>query len=254
MKKVVMKMLAEERFREILKIVNQKKTVTVTELTELLDTSESTIRRDLTQLHKRGALVKVHGGAMTADLEYTTKDAKVSEREALYVEEKRRIGMYAASLICPEDFVYIDAGTSTAALAEAVTRQEAVYVTNGIQHAKCLSEKGCRVFLPGGELKENTQALVGGAAVEWLNKYNFTKGFFGTNGIHPEKGYTTPDISEALVKEAVIKRCKETYILADSSKFGHVSSVTFAQFEDARIITDHIEDPVFRTYRNIKEV
>ena len=86
MKKVVMKMLAEERFREILKIVNQKKTVTVTELTELLDTSESTIRRDLTQLHKRGALVKVHGGAMTADLEYTTKDAKVSEREALYVE------------------------------------------------------------------------------------------------------------------------------------------------------------------------
>lgn len=56
-------MLAEERFREILKIVNEKKTVTVTELTELLDTSESTIRRDLTQLHKRGALLKVHGGA-----------------------------------------------------------------------------------------------------------------------------------------------------------------------------------------------
>lgn len=53
-------MLAEERFREILKIVNEK-TVTVTELTELLDTSESTIRRDLTQLHKRGALLKVHG-------------------------------------------------------------------------------------------------------------------------------------------------------------------------------------------------
>ena len=56
------------------------------------------------------------------------------------------------------------------------------------------------------------------------------------------------------MKEAAIKRCKETYILADSSKFGHVSSVTFAQFEDARIITDHIQDPVFRTYKNIKEV
>ena len=56
MKERMRKMLAEERFREILKIVNEKKTVTVTELTELLDTSESTIRRDLTQLHKRGAL------------------------------------------------------------------------------------------------------------------------------------------------------------------------------------------------------
>ena len=115
-------------------------------------------------------------------------------------------------------------------------------------------KKDAGYFCREVELKENTQALVGGAAVEWLNKYNFTKGFFGTNGIHPEKGYTTPDISEALVKEAAIKRCTKFHILADSSKFGHVSSVTFAQFEDARIITDHIEDPVFRTYRNIKEV
>lgn len=66
-------MLAEERFREILKIVNEKKTVTVTELTELLDTSESTIRRDLTQLHKRGALLKVHGGATVLNGAYTTR-------------------------------------------------------------------------------------------------------------------------------------------------------------------------------------
>ena len=168
-------MLAEERFREILKIVNEKKTVTVTELTELLDTSESTIRRDLTQLHKRGALLKVHGGATVLNGAYTTKDAKVSEREGLYVEEKRSIAKLAAALIGQEDFVYIDAGTSTASLAEAISEREAVYVTNGILHAKCLAEKGCRVFLPGGELKEDTQALVGGAAVEWLNKYNFNK-------------------------------------------------------------------------------
>ena len=209
--------------------------MTVTELTELLDTSESTIRRDLTQLHKRGALLKVHGGATVLNGAYTTKDAKVSEREGLYVEEKRSIAKLAAALIGQEDFVYIDAGTSTASLAEAISEREAVYVTNGILHAKCLAEKGCRVFLPGGELKEDTQALVGGAAVEWLNKY------------------TTPDISEALVKEAAMKRCREAYVLADSSKFGHVSSVTFARFEDAQIITDHISDPVFQTCSNIEE-
>ena len=103
-------MLAEERFREILKIVNEKKTVTVTELTELLDTSESTIRRDLTQLHKRGALLKVHGGATVLNGAYTTKDAKVSEREGLYVEEKRSIAKLAAALIGQEDFVYIGRG------------------------------------------------------------------------------------------------------------------------------------------------
>ena len=67
------------------------------------------------------------------------------------------------------------------------------------------------------------------------------------------KGNTTPDISEALVKEAAMKRCREAYVLADSSKFGHVSSVTFARFEDAQIITDHISDPVFQTCSNIEE-
>ena len=68
-------MLAEERFREILKIVNEKKTVTVQELTALLETSESTIRRDLTTLHQRGALIKVHGGAAAAESETMTRDA-----------------------------------------------------------------------------------------------------------------------------------------------------------------------------------
>lgn len=77
--------------------------MTVTELTELLDTSESTIRRDLTQLHKRGALLKVHGGATVLNGAYTTKDAKVSEREGLYVEEKRSIAKLAAALIGQED-------------------------------------------------------------------------------------------------------------------------------------------------------
>ena len=114
--------------------------MTVTELTELLDTSESTIRRDLTQLHKRGALLKSTGSNCTEWGIYD-KDAKVSEREGLYVEEKRSIAKLAAALIGQEDFVYIDAGTSTASLAEAISEREAVYVTNGILHAKCLAEK-----------------------------------------------------------------------------------------------------------------
>ena len=75
--------------------------------------------------------MKVHGGATVLNGAYTTKDAKVSEREGLYVEEKRSIAKLAAALIGQEDFVYIDAGTSTASLAEAISEREAVYVTNG---------------------------------------------------------------------------------------------------------------------------
>ena len=75
-------MLAEERFNRILNIVEEKKSVTVTELTELLDTSESTIRRDLTTLDKRKKLIKVHGGATAVDMEYMTLDQCVEKLDS----------------------------------------------------------------------------------------------------------------------------------------------------------------------------
>ena len=129
-------MLAEERFREILKIVNEKKTVTVQELTALLETSESTIRRDLTTLHQRGALIKVHGGATTAESETTTRDADLSLRSTLNKEAKAVIGKYAASLIREDDFVYLDAGSSVDVMIDYITESGALYVTNSVSHAQ----------------------------------------------------------------------------------------------------------------------
>ncbi|MFW5629867.1 MAG: DeoR family transcriptional regulator, partial [Acetivibrio ethanolgignens] len=105
-------MLMEQRFYEILRAIEEKQTVTVQELTELLNTSESTIRRDLSILDKEGKLNKVHGGA-TAIGHYTTKDEDVALRMTQNREEKLEIVRYAATLILPEDFVYLDAGTTT---------------------------------------------------------------------------------------------------------------------------------------------
>lgn len=159
-------MLAEERFSEILKLVNEHKTITVQELTELLDMSESTIRRDLTTLHKKGKLIKVHGGATAVNMAQYTRDESVAVRQDLNIDEKVQIGKYASSLIEKDDFVYIDAGTTTDFLIDFLTEQDAVYVTNGIMHAKKLTQKGCIVYLIGGELKEATLALVGEEAMK----------------------------------------------------------------------------------------
>ena len=100
-------MLAEERYGEILRIVNEEKAVTVQKLTELLDTSESTIRRDLTTLHKRGELIKVHGGATAIESGYMTRDAELSVRSDLNREAKMKIGKYAATLVKEDDFVNV---------------------------------------------------------------------------------------------------------------------------------------------------
>lgn len=247
-------MLAEERFREIVKLVQEKKTVTVQELTVLLQTSESTIRRDLTTLHNRGALIKVHGGAATAESDPMTKDAELSVRSSLNKEEKAVIGKYAATMINEEDFVYLDAGSSVDVMIDYITEMGAIYVTNSVAHAQKLLKKGVRVFLIGGELKAVTEAIVGAEAIEGLKKYHFTKGFFGANGVHAISGYTTPDITEALVKEKAMQQCRKCYVLSDPSKINQVSSVTFADFQSAQLITTKLQDGSYRKYTNITEV
>ena len=246
-------MLAEERFSAIVKIVEAKRTVTVQELTELLETSESTIRRDLTELHKRGKIIKVHGGATAVEMEYRTKDASVPERQNLNTDEKMLIAEKAVEFIRKDDFVYIDAGTSTSFLVDCIKEKNAVYVTNAFTHARKLVQKGCRVFLLGGELKESTEAIIGVDAVESLNKYNFTKGFFGASGVHRERGVTTPDVNEASVKRKAFQKCKERYVLADSSKINKISSVTFSDFNDAVVITSTVKETSFKKCANVVE-
>ena len=247
-------MLAEERYNEILRLVNEKKTVTVQELTEVLDTSESTIRRDLTTLHKKGSLIKVHGGATALSVEGLTRDASLTVRRDMNIEEKVAIAKYAAALIEKDDFVYLDAGSSVDLMIDYIVEQEAIYVTNAIGHAQKLLQKGCRVFLLGGELKEVTEAIVGAQAIDSLKRYNFTKGFFGANGVHRERGLTTPDITEALVKEKAMEQCANRYVLADSTKINQISSVTFAGFEEGMILTTRLRDASYKACKNILEV
>ena len=124
-------MLAEERFREIQKYVESHGTVTVQELTDLLNTSESTVRRDLTELHKRGTLIKVHGGATTVGTSVRTRDEELSVRRDRNTEEKHKIAAYAAELIEADDFVYLDAGSSVDLLIDELNRAAQVPLSGG---------------------------------------------------------------------------------------------------------------------------
>ena len=247
-------MLAEERHALILDLVNQQGNVKLTELCSRLHASQSTIRRDLLELSEQGLLTKVHGGAISRNERFFPVEHNMEEKANLYIAEKTAIARYAASLLEEGDFVYLDAGTSTEAMIPFIKETQAVFVTNAISHAKLLAEKGCRVYLLGGEFKSQTEAIVGEEAMEMLSKYNFTKGFWGTNGISVSKGYSTPEIKEAMVKKYSMKNCKRCYILADASKFDQLSSVKFADFEQATILTTELHKPALKKYKNIVEV
>lgn len=246
-------MLLDKRLSEIIKLVEAKKSITVLELMEYLGASESTIRRDLSLLDKQGRVVRVHGGAIAIDGGYTVKDLNVEERNEVNREDKVDIARYAAKLITDDDFVYIDAGTTTERIIDFLECRGATFVTNGIAHGKKLSRLGYTTYILGGQLKESTEAIVGEDAIDILNRYNFTKGFFGTNGISKETGYSTPDAREAMVKKKAISKSKEIFVLADKSKFSRIAPVTFMDFNKATIITKDLGDKE-RGYKNLKNV
>lgn len=244
-------MLTEKRQEKILELVETKGSVTVQELTEYFQASESTIRRDLNVLDKKGTLVKVFGGAVKTDSRLTTREEKVSLRMELHREEKLRIGRYAASLVEPEDFIYLDAGTTTGAMIPCLTERSAAFVTNAVSHALLLAENGFRVILIGGELKSSTEAIVGNEAFVTLQKYHFTKGFFGANGISRHAGFTTPDINEAMIKECAMKHTRQAYVLCDHSKFHQTTPVCFGEFSSARVLTDRMPDECYGGLDNL---
>ena len=232
-------MLTQERRDLIVSYINEKNAVTVAELIEEFDASAATIRRDLSVLHDEKKIMKVFGGATSvASLDVTTFEPSVSAKAALNIDEKNQISKYAASLINDDDFVYIDSGTTTLELIKHITNNRAKYITNGIVHAKRLLEKNLNTMIIGGRCKQSTEAIIGPDCIEGISKYHFTKAFMGTNGISTSAGFTTPDVDEALVKAEAVKHAYISYILADHSKFGMVSSVTFANISDCCIITD----------------
>ena len=244
-------MIAEKRQEEILKILEHKGTVTVQELTSKLNASEATVRRDLTVLDNAGKLNKVFGGAVSNSVQYNLTDDEISKRQGISRNEKIKIARYAAGLIKPNDFVYIDAGTTTGYMIDFIKEKAATFVTNAIFHARQLALKGMRVILVGGEFKISTEAIVGNEAINNLRKYNFNIGFWGANGVTTSAGFTTPDMNEAAVKECAIKQTSKRYILCDSEKFGKISPVTFAPFSSAFIITDKINDDNYKNFGNI---
>ncbi len=247
-------MLTQERYQTILQILNERNSVTVSDLTQILNTSESTIRRDLTTLDEMGRLKKVFGGATSIRQTSGVTEDAVSNRELIMNDEKTAIGEYSASLINDNDFIYIDAGTTTSKLIDYISNKNATYVTNGISHARKLIQKGLDAYMIGGKMKPVTEAVVGAEGIRSIKNYNFTKAFMGTNGIDIEAGFTTPDIDEALIKESAINKSYMAFVLADHTKFMKVSPVSFSALKKCCIITDVLPDKKFADETVIKEV
>ncbi|MFC4023357.1 DeoR/GlpR family DNA-binding transcription regulator [Oceanobacillus longus] len=232
-------MLTEERHSFIIKRLNESGIVKSHELMTELNCSESTIRRDLAQLENNGILTRIHGGAkrnyqLDEELSYTTKTFK-------NVQEKDKIGIFAASLIEKNDVIYLDAGTTTLAMIDYLNTDTITVVTNGILHASLLADKNINTIQLGGKVKNSTKAIIGASSLNELKNFRFTKAFLGINGIDIAYGCTTPDPEEAALKTLAHHQSAVTYVLADKSKWDKVSFAKVCDLEEVTILTDSSE-------------
>ncbi len=233
-------MLEIDRFEMILKQLNIHERISYTKLESLIDSSPSTIRRDVNKMHGKGLLVKIKGGiALKSKLNF---DMKVSDRFKENVEEKREICEIASKLLKKNDFIYLDASTTCFYLIAHMANMDITVITNGLMHIDELIQNNIKTIIVGGEVKDSTKAIIGVEAIQSIEHYRFDKCFIGTNGVDLSAGYTTPESNEALLKRKVISLSQEKYIMADTSKFDITSNICFSNLEDCKIITNDKTD------------
>ncbi len=240
-------MLTEERHSIIMKLLESKGIIRIQELVDILNTSESTVRRDLSYLEKKKLLKRIHGGASL--LKQKRDEPSMLEKATKNLSAKKQIASYAASLIQDGDCIFLDAGTTTLQMIENITAKDITIVTNGIPHLEPLMEKGLTTYAVGGYVKPKTKAAVGVVAVEALKNYRFDKAFLGVNAIHLDYGYTTPDPEEAAVKRIAMDLGQKVYVLADNSKFNEVTFAKIGPLEEATIITNAGAEDVIEEFQ-----
>lgn len=215
--------------------LSHDKFVRLDDLVSLLDTSESTVRRDLDELESERKLHRVHGGA---ELPHSLQEEFTNQQKSIKnIQEKMQVARKAASLISNDDVIFVDAGTTNELLLGYLNQDNLTVVTNSIHHAAKLVDKNIQTIIIGGHVKKSTDASIGAVAYEQIKQLNFDKAFLGINGID-EEFLTTPDMEEAVIKITVIENARKSYIVTDSSKIGRVSFAKVDKIENATIITN----------------
>lgn len=232
-------MTKEERQSIILELLIQHNSILVTDLATHLNVSSVTIRKDLTDLEREKKLYRNHGKAILIDPYIDNRN--VSEKEKLYVEEKRLIGMKAANLITPKDSILIASGTTMHALARSIVPvDELTVITASMEVSNILaSEKNIYIIQLGGILRHSSLSVVGKYAENILADFSCSKLFIGVDGIDLDFGITTTNMMEASLNRVMMQTAQKTIVLADSSKFGRRGFSKIADMEDVdHIITD----------------
>jgi DeoR family transcriptional regulator of aga operon len=240
-----------ERHVAILEILQEQGSVSVSELSEKLNVSEVTIRKDLTALEASNKLYRTHGRAIP--ISPYIGDRHINEKEKQSVSEKRAIAKKAASLVVENDSILIASGTTILYAAKEMTNfKNLTAITASVSVSSLLSQnKHIDVVQLGGIVRESSVSVVGSFAESMLGYFNCSKLFMGADGVDLEFGVTTTNMMEANLNRMMMDASQKTVLLVDSSKFGKRGFSKICNLDKIdQIITD---DKVPQHYVNALE-
>ncbi|MGM9508295.1 DeoR/GlpR family DNA-binding transcription regulator [Larkinella sp. GY13] len=237
------------RKRLILQTVEEKGSVEVKELAELLQTSEITIRRDLTALATDGLIYRTHGGAMKVGL--AVNPVQFVNKTAVNSENKDHICRLAAQEINEGEVVFMDCGSTVFRLCQFIRNKRIQVITNSLPVVNELMQSEVRVNLVGGEVDQKRQAVHGLIAHEHVVRYHAHKAFLGVDGISAQHGLSAHSETEGGMTLAMAAQAETVYLLCDSTKLEKDKYVQFAPLSLIQVlVTDSKARPeVLELYR-----
>lgn len=251
----------EERMVQELDLLKKHRKISVKELASTMGVSDMTIRRDLDLLRKNHLLERSYGYATlveggtgyACDGEiYDLRKARIKN-----LNEKDRIAKYAASLIEPGDWVFLDNGTTVSRIAYYLPTdfEFTVLCYNFTILAELLNRPNIRIVFPGGYYHPEDFNFISPEGVEFIRHLRANKAFISVSGIHRSLGITCIDSHIVEYKKALIDSSANRILLADSSKFDLVKANHFAEMTDMdMVITDSKLSPEWKEYLKTAQV
>jgi DeoR family transcriptional regulator, glycerol-3-phosphate regulon repressor len=234
------------RQAEILEIAKAEGRVLVDDLITRFNVTPQTLRKDLNDLCERALLTRIHGGAIYAS---GTENLEYNQRRQIAAGEKSAIGRATADIIPDGASLFINIGTTTEAVGEALARHNRLLIiTNNINVANRLRvHEQFEVLIAGGTVRPSDGGIVGGAAVDFIRQFRADYAIIGTSAIGPDGALLDFDLREVKVTQAIIENAKHVILVADQSKFERSAPVYIASLDQVdTFVTDRCHDDNIR--------
>lgn len=221
------------RLQEIEAYIHLQKNVTLDELCLTFDVSKNTIRRDINEILRKGTIEKVYGGVVSV-----SELIPFENRNVKHPDEKAQIGRMAAAHVEDYDLIFIDSGTTTRMMIDWIDPEKKLTIlTNSLDIINSAAEMpNVDLLVIGSTYKRHTRSFVGVDDARALERYNVNKAFMSATGVSLAHGLTNSDLLEYEIKKSIAARSEKLFLLADSSKFGRSTLLTYASLQDVDVL------------------